>query len=218
VIAVALVVAAGRGERLGFSEPKALVPVGGVPMLEWSVRALQSVSTIAEIVVALPPGVPPPAGCRGVVGGSTRTASVQAAFAAASADGDPVLIHDAARPLVTVELIEAVLAGIDGVDAAIAAAPTSDTIKECDDSGLVLRTLDRSRLWAVQTPQVFTRSALERALEAPEEVRAAATDEASLVERRGGSVRVVAAPAENFKVTTRRDLVLAEQLLGQRGD
>jgi 2-C-methyl-D-erythritol 4-phosphate cytidylyltransferase len=91
-------------------------------------------------------------------------------------------------------------------------------MKEVDDQQIVARTLDRARLWSVQTPQVFTRSALERALAMPEEIVAAATDEAWLVEQAGGLVRVVAAPAENLKVTTRRDLKVAEQLLAERVD
>jgi 2-C-methyl-D-erythritol 4-phosphate cytidylyltransferase len=94
----------------------------------------------------------------------------------------------------------------------------TDTIKEADADGNVVGTLDRSRLWSVQTPQVFRRDALERALSLPEHLVAAATDEAWLVEQGGGSVRVVAAPAENIKVTTPRDLALAELLLAARVD
>ena len=114
--------------------------------------------------------------------------------------------------------IEAVLDALDGVDCAIAAARVTDTVKEADEAGLVVRTLDRSRLWSVQTPQVFKRTALERALATDQEAVASATDEAWLVERAGGRVRVVAAPAENLKVTTPRDLMLAEQLLAARVD
>jgi 2-C-methyl-D-erythritol 4-phosphate cytidylyltransferase len=218
-MAVALVVAAGQGERLGSGGPKAFVPLSGRPMVEWSVAALRSTPAIEQIVVALPEGASAPEGCVGVLGGATRNASVRAALAVANPAGDPVLIHDAARPLVTVQLIEDVLAGLDGVDAAIAAAPVTDTTKECDDALQVLRTLDRSHLWAVQTPQVFTRAALERALGAGSLDEAAqATDEALLVERSGGSVRVVMAPAENLKVTTPLHLHLAELLLAQRLD
>jgi 2-C-methyl-D-erythritol 4-phosphate cytidylyltransferase len=217
-MAVALVVAAGRGERLGSIGPKAFVALGGRPMLEWSLAALRAVSAIEQIVVALPAGVAAPAGCLGVLGGSVRSSSVRAAFAATRGEGDPILVHDAARPLVTAALIAAVLAGLDGVDAAIAAASVSDTTKECDDTQMVLRTLDRSRLWAVQTPQVFTRAALQGAFDFPEEAQLAATDEASLVEAAGGRVRVVAAPAENLKVTTPLDLLVAEQLLARRPD
>jgi|ERR1700728_1007359 len=218
-MAVALVVAAGQGERLGSEVPKAFAQLSGRPMLEWSVDALRSIAAIEAIVVALPAGAAAPAGCIGVTGGATRSASVRNALAAAPPGADPILIHDAARPLVTVELIEAVLAALEGVDCAIAAAPVTNTTKESGADGIVLRTLDRSRLWSVQTPQVFWRTALERAFAGlpPEEV-AQATDEALLIEREGGSVRVVPAPAENLKVTTPLDLLVAEQLLARRVD
>ena len=189
--------------------------LAGRPMLEWSVAALRGVAAIERIVVAVPDGERAPAGCVGVVGGAVRAASVAAALAAAGA-GDPIVIHDAARPLVDARLVERVLAGLDGVDAAIAAAPVTDTTKEADDDGIVLRTLDRSRLWAVQTPQVFRRAALDRALDVPAEVLAAATDEAWLVERAGGRVRIVPAPPENLKVTSPRDLRIAADLLAAR--
>jgi 2-C-methyl-D-erythritol 4-phosphate cytidylyltransferase len=137
---------------------------------------------------------------------------------AAAGPGDPVLVHDAARPLVTVELIEATLAAVrrDGVDAAIAASAVTDTIKQADADGHVLSTLDRSGLWAVQTPQVFRRAALQRALDVPDEVLAEATDDAWLVERAGGRVEIVPAPPENLKVTTPLDLELAGLLLARR--
>ncbi len=213
-MAVALVVAGGRGERLGSERPKAFVILAGRPMIEWSVAALREVAAIERIVVALPPGEVAPDGCLGVPGGAVRSASVAAALAAS--DGDPVLVHDAARPLVEAELAERVLAGLEGVDAAIAATRVTDTTKEVDAEGLVVRTLDRSGLWAVQTPQVFRRGALEAALAVPAEVLAAATDEAWLIERAGGRVRIVGAPRENIKVTTPLDLRIAEQLLGAR--
>jgi 2-C-methyl-D-erythritol 4-phosphate cytidylyltransferase len=217
-VAVALVVAAGRGERLGSTGPKTLVELGGRPMLHWSIAALRAVPAITQIVVALAPGQSAPEGCVGVAGGRVRSASVRAALAGASPAPGVVLVHDGARPLVTPVLIETVLAALAGVDCAIAAAPVSDTIKEVDEDGIVARTLDRSRLWSVQTPQVFTRAALEQALAMPEDLVAAATDEAWLVEHGGGRVRVVAAPAENLKVTTPRDLLVAEQLLAARVD
>ena len=217
-MAVALVVAAGRGERLGSAGPKTLVQLAGRPMLQWSIDALRAADALSEIVVALPAGVAVPGGCVGVLGGEHRSGSVAAALAAAAAGEDVVLVHDGARPLVTPALIRAVLGALDGVDCAIAAAPVTDTIKESDGGGIVVRTLDRSRLWSVQTPQAFTRAALERALAMPADVVAAATDEAWLVERGGGRVRLVAAPAENLKVTTPRDLALAEQLLAARVD
>ncbi|MEA2297611.1 MAG: 2-C-methyl-D-erythritol 4-phosphate cytidylyltransferase [Solirubrobacteraceae bacterium] len=213
-MAVALVVAGGRGERLGSERPKAFVILAGRPMLEWSIAALRQVAAIERIVVALPPGEHAPAGCLGVRGGAVRAQSVAAALAASA--GDPVLVHDAARPLLSPELAERVLAGVDGVEAAIAAAPVTDTTKEAGPDGIVVRSLDRAGLWAVQTPQVFRRRALERALAVPADVLALATDEAWLVERAGGRVRIVSAPAENLKVTTPLDLRIAEELLAGR--
>ncbi len=213
-MAVALVVAAGRGERLGSDRPKAFVIVAGRPMVEWCVAVFRDVTAIDQIVVALPAGECPPDGCIGVTGGAVRAASVAAALAASS--GDPVLIHDAARPLVRRELIERVLAAVDGVDGAIAATRVTDTTKEADLDGTVTATLDRSRLWAVQTPQVFRRSVLERALDVPADVLARATDESWLVERAGGRVRIVESSHENFKITTPWDLRLSSELLEDR--
>jgi len=215
-VAVALVVAGGRGERLGTPVPKAFVMLAGRPMIEWSLDALRAVDAVEEIVVALPHGVDAPADTIGVAGGTQRSHSVQAALAAARAD-DVVLVHDAARPLLTPALIEDCLAAIadGGCDAAIAAAPVTDTVKECDGA-TVVRTLDRSRLWAVQTPQAFRREALERALDQDDEIVGAATDDAALVEALGGTVRLVRAPRENLKVTTPFDLRVAELLLRER--
>jgi 2-C-methyl-D-erythritol 4-phosphate cytidylyltransferase len=210
-VAVALIVAAGRGERLGSDGPKAFVRLGGRPMVEWSIEALSEVCD--QIVVALPPGVHAPAGTIGVAGGAERSLSVREALRASS--GEQVLVHDAARPLVTAELAQACLDALDArdLDAAIAAAPVTDTIKEAGDGLVVARTLDRSRLWAIQTPQAFRRSALERALAQPDQVVCAATDDAALVEALGGRVGIVEAPRENLKVTTPLDLALAERLL-----
>ena len=210
-MAVALLVAAGSGERLGASRPKAFVTVAGRPMLEWSVRALRAAG-IERIVVALPDGQAPPPGCEGVRGGASRSESVRAALAA-SAGEDPVIVHDAARPLVTPEHFTRALAALTGADAAIAAAPVTDTIKEAGADGDVTRTLDRSKLWAVQTPQAFRRAALESALSVDADLLAQATDDAWLIERAGGRVRLVESSAANFKVTTPHDLRIAELLL-----
>jgi 2-C-methyl-D-erythritol 4-phosphate cytidylyltransferase len=244
-MAVALIVAAGTGERLGASRPKALVEVAGRPLWEWSFSTLREAAGIGKIVIALPSayeidgatreasiGLLPSLNAIAVQGGATRSESVRLALAAAGDghDSDLVLVHDAARPLVTVELIEATLTAVAGdrvdrptaavegesVDAAIAAAPVTDTIKQADGERVVTRTLDRAGLWAVQTPQVFRRGVLERALDVPEEMLAQATDDAWLVERAGGRVVVVPAPKDNLKVTTALDLDLAELLLARR--
>lgn len=184
-------------------------------MLDWSLAALRAAPSVEEIVVALPEGESGAfEGAIVVEGGAQRSLSVRNALAAG--EGDPVLVCDAARPLLTVDLVEAVLAGLRGADAAIAAAPVTDTIKEAPDGRVVARTLDRSTLWAVQTPQAFRREALERALAHPDDVVAAATDDASLVEALGGIVHVVPAPHENLKITTPMDLRVAEMLLAER--
>ncbi len=186
-------------------------------MLEWSIEALRAVREVTQIVVALPDGASAPAGTIGVVGGAQRSHSVLNALRAG--EGDPVIVHDAARALVTPAIFAAALRELEehpDCDAVIAAAPVTDTIKEAGD-GVVTRTLDRSTLWAVQTPQVFRRAALELALAASDELLAAATDDAWLVEQIGGVVRVVASPRENMKITTPGDLRVAELALRERG-
>jgi 2-C-methyl-D-erythritol 4-phosphate cytidylyltransferase len=215
-LAVALIVAAGLGERLGAGRPKALVELAGRPLLRWSVDTLSAVAAIERIVVALPAGVEAPDGTIGVEGGAVRSESVRRALVAAG-PGDPVLVQDAARPLTSVGLVQATLDAVEreGVDAAIAAAPVTDTVKQTGGDGLVRSTLDRSTLWAVQTPQVFRRAALERALDVSADVLAQATDDAWLVERAGGRVVVVPATKDNLKVTTPIDLALAELLIAR---
>jgi 2-C-methyl-D-erythritol 4-phosphate cytidylyltransferase len=212
--AVAIVAAAGTGERLGASRPKAFVTVAGRPMIEWSLDALRAAG-LADVVVALPPGARAPEGCTGVPGGATRSESVRGALAAA-ADADAVVVHDAARPLVAPSLFTAALAALEDADCAIAAAPLTDTVKEARPDGVVERTLDRARLWAVQTPQAFRRDALVHALDVPDDILARATDDAWLIERAGGRVRVVETTPANFKVTTPHDLRVAELLLRER--
>ena len=209
-----IVPAGGSGERLGSDRPKAFVVLAGRPMLEWSVGVLGAVCD--RVVAAVPPGheAPPDR----VPGGPSRSASVRAALAAAP-DADVAVVHDAARPLVTRDLVERCLAALleGDADGVIAAARVADTIKEADGRGRVVRTLDRSVLWAVQTPQVFRAATLRRALDVDDAALAGATDDASLVEAAGGSIAVVEAPRENLKVTTAEDLRVAEALLALRG-
>jgi 2-C-methyl-D-erythritol 4-phosphate cytidylyltransferase len=220
-MAVALIVAAGRGERLGSGRPKALVPLCGRPMLQWSVEAVQAVPAVTRIVIALPADEldAAPEGTVAVPGGLQRSHSVRNALAACPGE-DPVIVHDAARPLATPRLFEQVLQELERhpeAAAVIAAAPVADTIKEVSaDGATVARTLDRSTLWAVQTPQVFRRAALERALaSASDEELGRATDDAWLVERAGGTVRILGSDPGNMKITTPEDLRVAELLLAE---
>lgn len=186
-------------------------------MLDWSIDALQQVSAVAQIIVALPEGFEAPHGTVGVAGGAARSQSVLNALVVADPGAEVVVVHDAARPLVSAGLIEDCIAALDQDgrwDAAIAAAPVKDTVKRSLDGVAVAETPARSELWAVQTPQVFRREALERALGRPAAELAAASDDAMLVEADGGRVRLVHCQSENFKVTTPADLALAGQILG----
>jgi 2-C-methyl-D-erythritol 4-phosphate cytidylyltransferase len=217
-MAVALIVAAGSGERLGADRPKALVELAGRPLLQWSIDALSQAPSIERIVVAMPAGAQAPEGVQAVLGGAARSESVRRALLA-SGESELVLVHDAARPLLSVALAEAVIAALvsrSDADAAIAAVPVTDTIKRVDGAHTVTETLVRGELWAVQTPQVFRRRALERALDVSAEELALATDDAWLIERAGGTVLVVGSSDENIKVTTPHDLRMAELLIAGR--
>jgi 2-C-methyl-D-erythritol 4-phosphate cytidylyltransferase len=208
VSVVGLLVAAGRGTRLGGGEPKAFVACAGRPLLDWSLEVLRTVCD--RVVVAVPPGREDE-GSDWVAGAASRSASVRAATRVAP-EAEVFLVHDAARPLLTRDLAERCLAALtDGWDGAVAAAPLTDTLKRArPEDGRVLSTLRRDGLWAVQTPQVFRAPALRSGLEVEDAVLAAATDDASLVEAAGGAVRVVEAPAENLKVTDGFGLRLAD--------
>jgi 2-C-methyl-D-erythritol 4-phosphate cytidylyltransferase len=208
---VGIIPAAGSGERLGSEGPKAFVVVGGRPLVEWSLDVLRAACD--RVVVAVPEGHE---GEDRIRGGAVRSESVRLALQAAP-EASVVVVHDAARPLVTPSLVRECIAALDGVDGAIAAAPMTDTVKEAGDGGVVERTLDRARLWRVQTPQVFRADVLRRALDVPPEALAAATDDAALVEAAGGTIRIVEASADNIKVTRPIDLALAELLLAERG-
>jgi 2-C-methyl-D-erythritol 4-phosphate cytidylyltransferase len=242
--AAAVVPAAGRGERLGPGAPKALRELGGVPILVHAVRALAVSRAVGLVVVAAPPddvakvsallhdhGLPGK-DVRVVAGGATRQESVRLGLAAVPEDVSVVLVHDAARPLVPVEVVDAVVrAVLDGAEAVVPGVPLADTVKRVEPGAPgepepVIDTPERSRLRAVQTPQGFRRETLaavhSRALE--EESAAAesagalppVTDDAGLVERFGGRVVVVPGHEEAFKVTRPLDLVLAEAVLARR--
>jgi len=198
---VGIVPAAGAGERLGADVPKAFAVLGGRPMVEWSLDVLREVCD--RVVVAVPADrLDPP---DFVAGGTTRSESVRNALDAAP-EASVVVVHDAARPLVTVELVRRCLDALEGFDGVIAAVPVTDTVKVVEE-GQVIRTPDRGRLWAAQTPQVFRADVL-RGASGNE-----ATDDAALVEAIGGRVRVVEGTPENIKVTTALDVRIAEMLL-----
>jgi 2-C-methyl-D-erythritol 4-phosphate cytidylyltransferase len=206
------------------------VPVAGRPLVEWSIDAFRACERVRSIVVAAPPGhVGELAGhdLAVVPGGATRAESVANALEAVGTGY--VAVHDAARPLLTPELVEALVNDLDAAPEAagvIAAAPVTDTVKrgsklrsstsEVSDRNLAIETTeDRSQLWAAQTPQVFRTEALRQALAAAERPQEA-TDEAMLVEWNGGTVLIHPVAEQNLKVTTPLDLRVAELLLGDR--
>ena len=215
---VAVVPAAGSGERLAAGAPKAFVNLGGRPMLEYVLRGLRDSGVVDRVVVAVPPNCTDEArlvfGGDAVIvaGGSDRMESVRLALAAVG-DAEFVLVHDAARPLTPPSVIIRVVHALQsGHLAVIPALPVSDTIKAVDANGVVLGTPERSGLRAVQTPQGFRTELLRRAYD-----RAAGlfTDDASVVEATGTPVQVVDGDPLAFKITTPTDLLLAQTLLGR---
>jgi 2-C-methyl-D-erythritol 4-phosphate cytidylyltransferase len=220
--ALAVLVAAGQGARLGGPVPKALVRLRGRTLLEWSAAALGRCPEVAAIVPVVPPGaeVVLPGCLAAVAGGELRQDSVArglAAGLAARPELEWVLVHDAARCLVLPEDASAVLRVAQPTGAALPVVPASDTPKWLAETGeRVERTLERARLGFAQTPQAFRAAVLREALDKAERDGFLGTDCASLVERMGVEVRVCAGRAENFKVTHPEDLARAEALLAQR--
>ena len=216
----AVVVAGGSGSRFG--APKQFASVAGRPLVAWALDA--AASCAAGVVLVVPPGDAPGVAGDGAVveagglqadavvpGGATRAASVRAGLAAVPADVEIVVVHDAARPLATPSLFRTVVDALvadPGLAAAIPGVPVTDTLKRLDGA-LVAATVPRDGLVAVQTPQAFRAAVLRRAHAAGGE----ATDDAALVERVGGTVRVVEGEQANVKVTVERDLALVEMLL-----
>lgn len=209
----AVLVAAGRGERLGEDRPKAFVRLGDLPMLAEPLRRLDESEWIDAVVVVAPPDWEEPAillaeeigaskvtAC--VTGGETRSESVRAGVAEVPEDAAVILVHDAARPLLPEDVIGRVIEALgDGYDGAVPALPISDTVKRVDGD-LVVETLDRAELVTVQTPQAFVAPVLRACVESTQ----TATDCASLLETSGGRVRIVQGDERLLKVTTRADL------------
>lgn len=212
----AIIAAGGRGARFGAVQPKQLLSVAGRPVLDRAVAAFRHHPAIDEVIVALPADIaedPPPYLTAGpkpprlVAGGVRRQDSVAAAFRAASPRADILVVHDAARPFVSADLISRTLAAAVEGGAALAAVPARDTVKQAE-AGLVRATLDRSTIYLAQTPQAFRRAILAEALATDR----TATDEASLVEAIGYPVRIVEGDATNIKITTPDDLPMAESI------
>lgn len=215
-----MLAAAGRGERLDVDRPKAFAQLRGRPLLAESLERLEGSEWIDAIVVVTPPGWEEPVillaeelGCGKVVaavsGGASRAESVRIGVGEVADDAAVILVHDAARPLVSSVVVERLLAALnEGWDGAIPGLPVVDTVKRVQ-GGAVVETLAREELAAVQTPQAFVASVLREAVSGGGD----ATDCSSLVERRGGRVAVVAGDPRLLKVTTPEDLALVESWL-----
>jgi 2-C-methyl-D-erythritol 4-phosphate cytidylyltransferase len=225
---LALIPAAGQGRRFGAPVEKQFLSLGGKPLLTRTVEPFQRSPWVHGIVLVVPVGsekrtwesVVRPHGLlkvsHVVQGGPQRQDSVRLGLEAAGPNWGLVLIHDGARPLVTEEIIarcvqETLLHG-----ATLVGVPATDTIKEVDAQGTVLNTLTRERLWMVQTPQGFRHALILRAHEEAHAEGFLGTDDAALVERLGASVKVIHGSYDNIKITTQRDLALAEEILVQR--
>ncbi len=222
---VAIIPSAGLGRRMGGRKKNYLL-LSGSPVLAYTLAAFESSALVDSVVVAIAPGDEEycrsslaPFGFKKVshiiAGGKERQDSVNNALEFAK-DAEVVAVHDGARPLVTIEIIDAVIRSAFETGAAIAAVPVKDTIKEVSD-GTVARTIDRTRLVSVQTPQAFRRKILVNAFQKAKADNFYGTDESSLVERAGHTVSVVRGSYENFKITTAEDLLFAKGVLEKRG-
>lgn len=218
-----LVAAAGAGERAGGGEPKQFRRIGGVPMLLRALRPFAQHPMVGELIVALPAeyAAAPPTWLREVAGerlrvvagGATRAESVRAALRALTSVTAIVLVHDAARPFVSPETIEAVIATAARGVSAVPAVPISDTLKRVAEGSIrVVETVDRTGLWRAQTPQGFPRAVLEEVFGATPAISSDVTDEGTLVEAAGHAVELIPDRNTNLKITTLDDFALAEAL------
>lgn len=218
--AAAILLAAGRGRRLGGDRPKALLEVGGATMLHRAVRTIDDVPGLEGFLVAAPEGheeemkaaaAGAPRFLAVVTGGGSRQESVRRSLEALPAAFDAVVVHDVARPFASPSLFEAVLGALGSAEGAVPVLPVADTVKRVAD-GLVVETVSREGLALAQTPQAFLREALERVHQVAGDDGAVATDDAALFERLGLRVAAVPGDPDNIKVTTPEDLERAELL------
>ena len=224
---VAIVPAAGKGRRIGGAgvKEKPYLILGDKPILAHTLIALSNCEVIDEIVVVVSKSARPI--CQAeiidkyglykvkkiIIGGPTRSDSVFNGLNELDRSHELVLIHDGNRPFVTKDMVNGVVEDAAISSACILAVRIAPTIKEMDEDLKVVRTLERSRLWAVQTPQAFRRELILRAYESAGEQRSLVTDDSTLVERIGYKVKVIEGSCQNFKITTQEDLVAAEALL-----
>jgi 2-C-methyl-D-erythritol 4-phosphate cytidylyltransferase len=224
---IAIIPAAGAGRRMGSAVEKQFLHLRGIPILAHTLRVFDKSPKIDGIVLVVAPQqrqalegeVLGPHPCekllRVIDGGAERQDSVANGLRAIPPDCELVVVHDGVRPLVSIDLLEAVLEAAHHYGAAIAAIPAGDTVKQAD-SQKVVATLERETIWLAQTPQIFRAKLLRRAYEKAARDQAVVTDDAALVERIGVTVHLVHGSPENIKVTTPADLLLAEAILAGR--
>lgn len=220
----AIIAAAGQGKRMGKGMNKVFIPIFNRPLLTYTLDVFEAYPEVRHIVLVA--GAEDLERVRAIVesygyqkfydivpGGAERQHSIANALKKVPAETRTVLIHDGARPLITGEIIERALQAVQETGAVGVAVPVKDTIKVADEQGFVLETPDRSKLWAMQTPQVFQRDIIEQAYHKAEEEGFLATDDAGLVERMGIKIKLVMGDYANLKVTTPEDLLMAEAIL-----
>ena len=223
---VALILAAGKGVRMG-GRRKAFLPIGGKPLLAWTLSVFESFPRIQEIKVVVPPDqkercwkevlVPYNISKATMVsGGRERQDSLQNGFAKIDEPCHLVVIHDGARPFLDKETLAKSVDAAEENGASIVAVPVKDTIKIGDEERMVQETLERSHLWSVQTPQTYKYQIIKQALEKARKEKFYATDDSSLVEMIGKPVKIVSGSYENIKITTPEDLIFGELLLQRR--
>jgi len=222
---VALIPAAGQGKRMGSERPKAFISLGALPILAHTLQKFEACPQVDEIIPLVPPGegvtwtreIVSRHGLQKVFqimpGGAERQESVFIGLKAIREKAGAVIIHDGARPFVTIDLIQRSLSEARRFRAVAVALPASETTKEVDGENIVLRTVDRRQLWLMQTPQSFDYNLILRAHEEARRDGFVGTDDASLVERLGVPVKIIEGSRLNFKITTPEDLVLAEAIL-----
>lgn len=224
-----ILAAAGKGSRMGAGINKIFLEFGGMPVLAHTLLALDACRAISEIIIVTAES--DLLGCKDIaeefgvrklktitLGGDTRQASVRNALREVSSDAEIVLIHDAARPLITETVIQDVIDGVTAHGAAAAGVPCKNTLKMANEDGMITDTPDRSRLFEIQTPQGFTRDLIIRAHENALESSLTATDDCFLAEQLGAAVKIIPGDYRNIKITTPEDLLLAEHLMALQND
>lgn len=218
----AVIVAGGSGKRFGAAKPKQFLILNKKPVFEWSIKAFKKIKECSDIILVVPQDrvedmlkYKKQYGIEVVAGGKERFDSVKNGLKAVGKDIDLVAVHDAARPLITPEIIKNVMKAAYENGAAIAAVNSKDSVKFSKSGTKITKSLDRKNIWYAQTPQIFKKEILKKAYAG--KINASTTDDAQLVEKKGVKAALVFASYENFKITEQTDFLLAQAILKKRG-